>query len=101
MSEVTNVLLAFSILEDEADRLRDINEWLAAHDHGAFVATWRQDACIGGPKRLEAPLLAGAFNYFPLADFLELLRGIEWNEPDVVQLIVRAPHESRWQLIDA
>ena len=45
MSEVTNLLLAFSILEPEDERVGAVNEWLVRNDHlMAFLRTvpWEQ-----------------------------------------------------------
>ena len=39
MSEVTNVLLAFSILENEDARVADVDRWLVANDQQPLAAT--------------------------------------------------------------
>ena len=51
MSEVTNVLLTFSILED-ADARQDVNEWLAAEGQLPFGNAWETEVAVGGGKRI-------------------------------------------------
>jgi hypothetical protein len=101
VSEVTNVLLAFSILEDAASRIADVNTWLNEVEQLPLAGVWECDAAVGGGKRMEAPLYAGAFNYFDLSKFLVCLRSIGWGQPDEVQVMVRAHGDDRWRVIDA
>jgi hypothetical protein len=93
MSEVTNVLVAFSIMEDAAARLAEIDAWLDAHEPLPFRSVWENESCCGGSKRMEAPLYAAASNYFPLSAFLEFMRTLSWDDPENVQLVLRAPQE--------
>ena len=101
MSEVTSVLLAFSILEDADARLQEVNGWLAEADQLPLGDVWRTDGAIGGGKRMESPLYAGAYDGFDLAGFLGFLRTVVWSQPDQVQVIVHGQHDTRWRVIDA
>lgn len=102
MSEVTNVLLAHSILEPEGERIAAVNRWLAENDQPfGFKSVWESRDCVGGSKNMEAPLYAGAFNYFPLQEFLGFLRTIAWGEPDCVELLICGQDETRGHIIDA
>lgn len=101
MSEVSNLLLAFSILEDANARIAEVNEWLESHECAALKSVWDNRDCYGGGKRVEAPLYAGAINYLPLNDLLAFLRTVQWKEPDCVQLILQAQHDDRWRIITA
>jgi hypothetical protein len=101
MSEVTNVLLAFSILEDDDARIADVNAWLEASCGHALKSVWDNRDCYGGGKAMEAPLFAAALNYLPLDQFLAHLRTVRWKEPDCVQLILRGQHDDRWRIIAA
>jgi hypothetical protein len=62
---------------------------------------WESPACYGGSKNMEAPLYAGAFNYLPLDELMAFLRTVPWSQPDEVQLIVNAQHDTRWRVISA
>jgi hypothetical protein len=101
MSEVTNVLLAFSILEDADARIAEVNAWLDEVEQLPLGSVWDSDSAVGGGKRMDAPLYAGAFNYFDLPGFLAFLRTVAWSQPSDVQVIVRAHDEDRWRAIDA
>jgi hypothetical protein len=101
MSEVTNVLLAFSILEDADARLEEVNGWLAEAEQLPLRDIWRTEGAIGGGKRIETPLYAGAYNGFDLAGFLGFLRTVVWSQPGEVQVIVHGQHDTRWRVIDA
>lgn len=101
MSVVTNLLVSFSILEDDDARLEDLNRWLDGEQHPPLVNFWRMRECYGGSKHMEAPLLAGAFNHFEMIPFIAFLRTVRWEWPDEVQVLVRAPDESTWHVIDA
>jgi hypothetical protein len=99
MSEVTNVLLAFSISEDADARLAEIDAFLDDHEQLPFASVWTTDAAVGGGKRMDAPLYAGAFNGFHVRRFVAFLRALPWADPEQVQVMVRAPREDGWQLI--
>jgi hypothetical protein len=101
VSEVTNVLLAFSILEDAEARIADVNAWLSEVEQLPLASVWECDAAVGGGKRMEAPLYAGAFNYFDLSEFLAYLRTVGWSQPNELQVMVRAHGDDRWRIIDA
>lgn len=97
MSLVTNVLLSFSGVERGDSRIAEIAEWLLEHDQLPFKVVG--DACVGGAKRLEAPVYAAAFNYFTVEDFLAYLRTVDWAEPENVQVFVRGPDADRWTVM--
>jgi hypothetical protein len=101
MSEVTNVLLAFSILENDDARIAEVNAWLEANCGHALTTVWGNRDCYGGGKAMEAPLYAAAINDLPLTEFLAHLRTVQWKEPDCVQLILHGQHDDRWRIIAA
>lgn len=101
MSVVTNIILSFSIMENEISDIEDsytnmvlINNWLRKHDHGAFG----EDATIasGGEKHLETPVYLAAFNFFDLDEFLAFLRTLPWEEPENVQVFVQGQEEEKF-----
>ena len=102
MSRVTNLIVAFSTLEDEAkviDRMRDYND-------GKFIIVSVIDEKLpsdwyGGTKRLECSLLIGAYNYLDLEGFLLFLRSeINWEAIDLVQLFVKEQDNMKFKLIN-
>jgi hypothetical protein len=101
MSEVTNLLLAFSILEPEDVRIAAVNDWLVRNDQLPLKNVWKNSECVGGSKHMEAPLYAGAFNYLPLGELMAFLRTVPWSQPDEVQLIVNEQDDTRWRVIAA
>lgn len=95
MSLVTNVILSFDTLEDEAARLADVNEALARNSTvsrgSRFFPRSECDHCdggVGGTKHLEHPTFIAAFNHLALAEFEAALRSIGWEHPEHVQLLV-------------
>lgn len=101
MSDVTNVLLAFSVLEDADERAREVNGWLGNREQPALGNVWRTETAVGGGKRMETPLYAGAFNGFDLPAFFAYLRTVAWSKPEEVQVTVHGQHDTRWRIIDA
>ena len=101
LSEITNLLLAFSILEDTDARVADVDGWLVRNEQRPLKSVWENGECCGGPKRMDAPLYAGAFNYLPLREFLVFLRTLQWSQPDEVQVILRGPSETGWRVVAA
>ena len=106
VSHVDNVILSFSITEDETPEdengqsryvlMDQINAWLREN------AGQRQEfgpelgylhGSYGGAKCLETPLYIAAFNYLPESEFMDFLRSLPWREPDEVQVITKRQHE--------
>lgn len=86
MSNVTNVILSFSILEAEELVLREVNEFDFRYGSGFIDADI--DGVCGGSKWLERPTFVGAFNHLDLEALKCHLRTIRWDAPEHVQLIV-------------
>jgi hypothetical protein len=101
VSEVTNLMLSFSILEREEERIAEVNRWLVEQDQLPLRNIWDSPDCYGGSKHMEVPLYGGAFPGFPLADFLGLFRTLPWSDPERLQAIVRAPNDAVWRIVDA
>jgi hypothetical protein len=99
VSEVTNILVSFDILE-RPERLAAVNAWLTEHGGSPLADVWSTDACVGGPKRMEVPLHAGAYNHFEVIPFITFLRGLPWEHPTSVQVMVFEHQAERWSVID-
>lgn len=100
---VTNIILTFSILEEEvlvpesryADKYgyrhalveHPIKPWLLQHgQHGGLA---RVDHLAGGHKSMETNVYLGAFNYLPTRQFAVFVYELPWRNPGEVQLWVK------------
>ena len=54
----------------------------------------------GGTKKFEARLFIGAYNYFPLEDFINHTSKILWNEPDNVQLFIKEQEDLNFRVVE-
>ena len=95
------MLLAFSVMEDADARVDEVNAWLAGVEQLPLGSVWECASAVGGSKRMEAPLYAGAFNGFDLPGFLAFVRTVAWTEPSEVQVMVHGQHDDRWRVIAA
>lgn len=102
MSHVSNVILSFSILEDEKRVMREVNDYLEKEENQRFESAdfkvggkfW-----YGGHKVLETPLWLGAFNYLHIGSLLKFMRGVQWEYPDEVQLIVKDQDSDLFEIL--
>jgi hypothetical protein len=101
MSRVTNVILTFSINENE-DLIRkeldefkpDGNKAFASIDGPNLPRGW-----YGGTKIFEAPLYIGALNHVSTNQILDFLKSCHWQEPEYVQLIVREEEDEEFRIM--
>lgn len=106
MSEVTNLILTFQCAEDEAARIEDVNSFeYRGLKMNVVSADFDKDmekgySWYGGTKFLETALYIGAFNHFPLEQFIEHLKKIKWDEPENVQLFVKEQFDFKFRLIE-
>ena len=111
MSEVTNMILSFSIGEDESSSINEINLFsnngrgfnIVSADFeegGNWVGKENQNRWYGGSKHLETPLYIGAFNNLDIEAFIQLLKGIKWEEPDNVQVILKEQNSNKFKVIE-
>jgi hypothetical protein len=99
MSYVDNVILSWSILENEDERISEINAWMRDNAGGQqFVDVTAHPEAYGGAKYLETTLLMGAFNYMPEEEFLQFLRTLPWRDPTDVQYIVKRQESDRFEI---
>ena|ERR1043165_4583585 len=105
MSVVTNVVLTFSILEDDghnddwAEIISSINKYFDEQGRRGFIVVPREMDWYGGNKVLEAPLFVGAFNHLGLEDFIEHLKTIKWEYPEEVQLWVKEQEDDVFRTV--
>lgn len=88
MSEVTNVILTFDILENEGLRIDTINEKLMLwDDRQSFKALGNES--VGGYKCMEANIYLAAFNHIDISALVAIVMTICWRYPEHVQLFVK------------
>lgn len=107
MSWVTNIILSYSLGEYTEKRIAEVNQFFGSvpdrHEGGNYEeeplasveSVWE-----GKGKALECNVFIGAYNYFPLEDFLVHLRSVTWEEPEAVQLFVKDQEDSKFQAVD-
>lgn len=106
MSVITNLILSFSSLENEAERLRDVNSF-AYNDKGInFVSIdYNKDreagtVWYGGNKFLSGNVFIAVYNHFDTADFVRHLYRILWKEPQLIQLFVKEESDEKFNLVE-
>jgi hypothetical protein len=111
MSEVTNLILSFSIAENKASKRSEIELFhnngrgfrLESADFEGENNVWNVQTTrrwYAGSKVLETPLFIGAYNHLDLDGLIEYLKTLEWEEPENVQLIVQEQHEYKFRIIE-
>ena len=101
MSWVTNVILHVGIFDKEL--VPKVNEFFERDQIRGFVSLDDDSlpkGWYGGTKYLEASFSVGAFNYLDMNNLLAHIRGIEWSEPEAVQLIVLDQEDYKCRLVD-
>jgi hypothetical protein len=102
MSVVTNLIVSLPLASERDPRrwIDRVNAFftderpLVYVDDPALPSHW-----YGGSKYLEADLLIGACNYLDLDAFMAHLRGIEWEEPERVQVIVKEQDDDGFRIL--
>ena len=104
MSNVTNILISFSVIEDTTkDELegylviREINRWLKEHEHPPLCCL--SCHCRGG-KAMEAAVYGQAFNYLELEAFCDFVLTREWRWLEMVQMFIQEQEEDRFRMLD-
>ncbi len=111
MSDVTNLIISFSVIEDEKKRINEVNSFVNNGRNFKIISvdfeegkTWfgrkRRKRWYGGSKVLETPLYIGAFNHLDKEGLVEHIRGIDWEEPENVQLIIKEQESDKFKIIE-
>ena len=106
MSVVTNLILTFSISEDEDRCISDVNNYeyqglkmnLVSVDFDKDIDNGK--SWYGGTKFMEAPIFLGAFNRLDIEDFKRYLRKVNWEFPELVQLIVKEQDDEKFRTVE-
>jgi len=108
MSVVTNLILSFSIGEDEISRVDEINLFhnngrgfkLASADFEIEINQDSNKAWYGGSKFLGTPLYIGAYNHLDIEGLIEYLKIINWKYPESVQLFLKEEESDKFRIIE-
>jgi len=108
MSYVTNLILSFSIGEDEISRVDEINIFhnngrgfkLKSADFEREINQESNRAWYGGSKFLETPLYIGAYNHLNIEGLIEHLKIVNWDYPEAVQLILKEQDSDKFRIIE-
>ncbi len=110
MSQVTNLILAFSVGEDEATKRAEIElfsnngrgfQLVSADFEGEdnIFKVKNPRRWYAGSKFLETPLFIGAYNNLDLDGLVEHLKILQWEEPENVQVIVKLNADEKFKII--
>lgn len=103
MSRITNLLIAFSSLEEEEQVLSQLRQH---SDRGEpFHIVSMKDATLpvhwyGGSRNLQTGLLVGVYNHLDLPALLTFMQSMSWENPDEVQILIKEDEVRRFQLLD-
>jgi len=106
MSHITTILLTHSLSEDFYELEGDSGDVYPIHEKLNAFFTHCTGFCeidgglFGGSKYPHCILLAGAFNYLDMQAFCTHMRGLKWEVPESVQLIVKFDEGERFQFVD-
>lgn len=106
MSVVTNLILSFSSLEQKESRIKDVNSFtyngqgldLVSIDYNKDMEN--RTVWYGGNKFFEGNIFIGAYNHFKTDDFIAHLKQIHWEEPDLVQVLVKEEWDEKFRIIE-
>ena len=101
MSVVTNVILHVGLFDKHL--IVNVNEFFARDQIRGFISLDDESlpkGWYGGTKYLEGCFSVGAFNHLDMQALLEHIRGVEWSQPEAVQLMVLSQEDYRCRLID-
>lgn len=95
MSWITNIMLSLPIGEDVERRICEVNEFFGSGLNGSlkddeqFPSLVPINSCweLKG-KSFEANVFVGAYNYFPIDEFLVHLGKVAWDDPLSVQVFI-------------
>ena len=104
MSEVTNLIISFSPLEDETSRINEVNLF-SNGDRGFNIISadfeeGNRKRWYGGSKMLETAMYIGAFNHLDLEGLIEHMKNINWEDQKSVQLIVKEENDDKFKIIE-
>ena len=101
MSDVTNVMVSHSVLEEPAT-----HEALATPISGGYGQSLRNIAdgaagdAWGGHKAPEVEVWAAAFNHVGVSEILAHVEGVPWEEPHAVQVFINVQDDVKFTVYE-
>ncbi|MBV7530995.1 hypothetical protein [Chitinophaga sp. sic0106] len=101
MSNVTNLIITSSTLEDEYQIIQAIKGFtkefnIVSVNDDKLPISW-----YGGTKNLECVILIGAYDYLDLERFILFLQNsVKWEAIDLVQMFVKQQEDMKFKLIN-
>lgn len=103
MSYITSVMLFIGGLEEEEERLKEVNVFFQSRGTTGLVAVTNKKSTedkLGGNKVFVDGLYLGAYNYFSLKLFEEHLNCIHWEHPEQIQLFVLTENDLTFHIVE-
>lgn len=100
MSQVTDVLITIGAGSSRLG-VDHLNAWINDNENPRGQQFDRRviyRSCAGD-KYMQSTVLAGAFNYLPLDEFVKVIESAPWECPEYVQLFIKEEHEERFKEI--
>ena len=98
MSFVTTVILIFSGVEDEEERIKEVNSF----PWGSYQLDLRSidnpRVCYGGNKKINGYIYIGSYNYFEVERFLNHVSEVKWEKSEYVQILISNENEWNYSL---
>lgn len=103
MSFVTTVILIFSGIENEEERIREVNSFSYRNlplDIRSVETPNKEPytAWYGGTKGINGRIYIGSYNHFEVDNFLKHISKINWEYPEYVQLLIQNEDEYNYSL---
>ena len=106
MSNVTNMILSFSVCENEEERVKEINSF--SNKGKGFNITsvdfekelTPKTRWYAGSKMIETNLFLGAYNHLDVDGLINHLKSIKWEDPEIVQLILKEEHDEKFKIVE-
>jgi len=96
MSQVTDVILVLSVIDDEAEG--PIQKHLKSTYNGASLT--RLDMSAGGNKGMQAAVWLGAFNYLYMDELEKEFASMPLEFPECAQLMLKGEDWARFKVIE-
>lgn len=95
MSNVTNIIVTSSIMNDSPQLLESVNEKLK--QYGFFVNVAKYATSY---KVVEAQVWLGAFNYLDLRVFLDAIHAVPWEDPEDLRIFIQRQRDNSFSCLE-
>ena len=103
MSQVSNVLMAFSVVE-QPERIADVNLFFTNAGYKRGLVSIEDEALppdwYGGNKPFESEVLVGAFNFLNAQSFIDHIQAIHWEDRASVQVFLQGQSDKKFLVYD-